>query len=235
MFEGWLGQALSALVAAGAFAAFLSTASGLSVSVAGVLSQDLLRHDGRLGDGVRRFRLGTVVAVLVPFLLALVAGRANLAQTVTLAFAVAASTFCPLLVLGIWWPRLTTRGALAALWVGGGTALAAVVLCSRQGRSPVSPARCSASRPRGRCRSPSSPPSWSRCARVTGCRRTADAAMTRLHAPEELETRIAAARETAEQQGVNGCDVPGRTRAVRRAARPFGAAGSGIAAPLGSP
>ena len=46
----------------------------------------------------------------------------------TLAFAVAASTFCPLLVLGIWWPRLTVRGATAALVVGGGSALAAVTL-----------------------------------------------------------------------------------------------------------
>ncbi len=37
------GVLLGALVTAGAFAAFLSTASGLTVSVAGVLSQDVLR------------------------------------------------------------------------------------------------------------------------------------------------------------------------------------------------
>ncbi len=127
VFPGALGTALSALVAAGAFAAFLSTASGLSVSVAGVLSQDVLSRTPRLGDGVRRFRLGTAVAIAVPFLLALVAGRADLAETVTLAFAVAASTFCPLLVLGIWWPRLTVRGATSALLVGGATALGSVV------------------------------------------------------------------------------------------------------------
>jgi cation/acetate symporter len=127
VFDGWLGQSLSALVAAGAFAAFLSTASGLSVSVAGVLSQDLLTAENGFGDGVRRFRIGTVIAILVPCLLALAAGRVDLAQTVTLAFAVAASTFCPLLVLGIWWPRLTVKGATAALAVGGVSALSAVV------------------------------------------------------------------------------------------------------------
>jgi cation/acetate symporter len=127
VFPGGLGTALSALVAAGAFAAFLSTASGLSVSVAGVLSQDVLGRTARLGDGVRRFRIGTAVAVVVPFVLALVAGRADIAETVTLAFAVAASTFCPLLVLGIWWPRLTVRGAASALLVGGITALGSVV------------------------------------------------------------------------------------------------------------
>ena len=128
VFGGGLGEILSSLVAAGAFAAFLSTASGLSVSVAGVLSHDLLGRVGRFGDGVRRFRIGTAVAVVVPFVLALFAGQLDLAQTVTLAFAVAASTFCPLLVLGIWWPRLTVSGASAALVVGGGSALVAVTL-----------------------------------------------------------------------------------------------------------
>ncbi len=125
VFPGPLGVALGALVAAGAFAAFLSTASGLAVSVAGVLSQDVLAP--RLG-GVRGFRVGTVLAVVVPFALALVAGRLDLAQTVAMAFAVSASTFAPLLVLGIWWPRLTVRGAVAGLVAGGTTALGSVAL-----------------------------------------------------------------------------------------------------------
>ncbi len=37
---------------------------------------------------------------------------------VTAAFTVAASTFCPLLVLGIWWPRLTAAGAVAGMTAG---------------------------------------------------------------------------------------------------------------------
>ena len=44
-----------------------------------------------------------------------------------LAFAVAAATFCPLLVLGIWWRRLTDAGALAGLVAGGALATAAVL------------------------------------------------------------------------------------------------------------
>ena len=43
-----------------------------------------------------------------------------------MAFAVAASTFCPLLVLGIWWRGLTTAGAVAGLIVGGGLSLGAL-------------------------------------------------------------------------------------------------------------
>jgi cation/acetate symporter len=41
------GEVLGALVAAGAFAAFLSTSSGLLVSVAGAMAHDLLRGGAR--------------------------------------------------------------------------------------------------------------------------------------------------------------------------------------------
>ena len=60
-----------------------------------------------------------MVAVVVPFLLALVTRDVAVATVVGLAFAMAAATFCPLLVLGIWWRGLTDMGALAGLLVGG--------------------------------------------------------------------------------------------------------------------
>jgi Na+(H+)/acetate symporter ActP len=53
--------------------------------------------------------------------------RTSLADTVWLAFAMAASTFCPLLVLGIWWRGLTTAGAVAGLVTGGVLATTAVL------------------------------------------------------------------------------------------------------------
>ena len=115
---------LSALLVAGAFAAFLSTSSGLTVAIAGVLSQDLF--ESRL-PGVAGFRAGAVVAVVAPYLLAIAIADVGVATAVGLAFAVAASTFCPLLVLGIWWHRLTAAGALAGLAMGGLTSGFAVV------------------------------------------------------------------------------------------------------------
>ncbi|MGW5162111.1 sodium/solute symporter [Nonomuraea wenchangensis] len=121
MIGGTLGDLLTALLTAGAFAAFLSTSSGLTVSVAGVIAQDLLK------GGVRSFRIATLMAVAVPLGLALWARQLPVADVVGLAFAVAASSFCPLLVLGIWWRRLTTTGALAGLLVGGGLACGAVL------------------------------------------------------------------------------------------------------------
>jgi Na+(H+)/acetate symporter ActP len=69
-----------------------------------------------------------MVAGVVPLLLALQAGSLGLSTVVGLAFAVAASTFCPLLVLGIWWTRLTGIGAGAGLLVGGGLSLGAVLM-----------------------------------------------------------------------------------------------------------
>ena len=50
---------------------------------------------------------GALLAVGVPVLLSLLTLRTSLADMVGLAFAVAASSFCPLLVLGIWWRGLT--------------------------------------------------------------------------------------------------------------------------------
>ncbi|HSK26117.1 MAG TPA: cation acetate symporter, partial [Jiangellales bacterium] len=129
MVEGLGGELLGALVTAGAFAAFLSTSSGLTVSVAGVLTQDLLRPWARASAAsVRAFRVATVIAVLVPFGLALLGQQLGIADVVGLAFAVAASSFCPLLLLGIWWRRLTDVGALAGLAAGGGLATAAVLV-----------------------------------------------------------------------------------------------------------
>ncbi|MGW9267526.1 sodium:solute symporter family transporter, partial [Gordonia terrae] len=119
---GIAGQILAALVAAGAIAAFLATSSGLLVSVAGALATDLLR--GR----VRDFRVAAVIGGLIPIGLSLAAASLELSRTVGLVFAVAASTLCPLLVLGIWWRGLTAVGAIAGLLVGGAASGSATML-----------------------------------------------------------------------------------------------------------
>lgn len=126
---GLPGQLLAALVAAGAIAAFLSTSSGLLVSIAGVLSTDMLR--GRIRD----FRAAALVAGTVPLALSLTVVSLDLSRTVGLAFAVAASTLCPLLVLGIWWRGLTATGAAAGLGTGGIAAGAATAVSVTGGLS----------------------------------------------------------------------------------------------------
>lgn len=127
LLSGWVGQAIAALVAAGAIAAFLSTSSGLLVSVAGVLATDVLR--GR----VRDFRLATIIAGVVPLALAISTQTLDLSRIVGLVFAVAASTLCPLLMLGIWWRGLTAAGAAAGMAVGGLASAAAIALTAGGG------------------------------------------------------------------------------------------------------
>lgn len=115
------GELLVGLVAAGAIAAFLATSSGLLISIAGVVSTDLLKA------GVRSFRICAVIGGLIPIGLALAAGTLELSRSVGLVFAVSAATLCPLLVLGIWWRGLTATGAVAGLLVGSAASISAVL------------------------------------------------------------------------------------------------------------
>jgi Na+(H+)/acetate symporter ActP len=126
MVGGTAGDLLSALVVAGAFAAFLSTTSGLVVSLAGVISQDVL------GGSVRGFRLAAVISAVVPLGIATMTDSTALAGSVGLVFAFTASTICPVLLLGIWWRGLTDTGAIAGMLTGavfcGGSMMAGAVL-----------------------------------------------------------------------------------------------------------
>jgi Na+(H+)/acetate symporter ActP len=122
-WPGTVGNILGAITAAGAFAAFLSTSSGLLVSIAGTISHDVwprLSREGtsRVGIRRRRFRLAAVLGMLAPIVVAFFAQRVDIAVLVGWAFALAASTFCPLFLLGIWWTRLTAAGAACGMVAG---------------------------------------------------------------------------------------------------------------------
>jgi Na+(H+)/acetate symporter ActP len=133
-WPGLGGELLGALVAAGAVAAFMSTASGLLVSIAGTTSYDLWPARG-VAARLRRFRLAAVAGMVLPAGLALLARHVDISVLVGWAFALAASTFCPLLLLGIWWTRLTAAGAAAGMLAGGLAATAAIVAGLARGDS----------------------------------------------------------------------------------------------------
>jgi Na+(H+)/acetate symporter ActP len=131
-WPGLGGELLAALTAAGAFAAFTSTSSGLLVSIAGTLSHDARRvRGGGAGEQpverMRRFRWAAVAGMIVPALIALSARELDISVLVGWAFALAASTFCPLFLLGIWWRGLTARGAIAGMAAGGLVATGGIV------------------------------------------------------------------------------------------------------------
>jgi Na+(H+)/acetate symporter ActP len=190
MVSGALGDVLTGLVTAGAFAAFLSTSSGLSIAVAGVISQDVIGRipAGRRLSGITAFRLAAIAAVVVPCLVSLLSPDVGVARTVGLAFAVAASTFCPLLLLGIWWRGLTATGAVAGLLVGGlgsGAAVVWTISTTTSGWSGVllgQPAAWSV---------PAAIVTMVVVSRLTRAQRPrhADRFMVRLHAPETVDLK----------------------------------------------
>lgn len=114
IFPGLVGELLTALIVAGAFAAFLATSAGLVVALAGVVSQDVF------GGTVRSFRVSALLCTTVPLVIALVTAPAGLGSSVGAVFVFAASCLSPIVLLGVWWRRLTARGAVAGMVVGGG-------------------------------------------------------------------------------------------------------------------
>lgn len=133
LMPGPIASALTVVLAAGAFIAFLSTAAGLAVAVTCVLDQDVVRPlsrrvTGRDLDGATTFRAAALVALVVPLVADPAVTYPPLAVTVALVFAVSASTLCPLLALGIWWRGLTARGAALGMGVGAATSLGCLAL-----------------------------------------------------------------------------------------------------------
>jgi len=117
------GDWAKALVAGGAIAALLSTVSGLLIALSSAFAHDFYGEILRPHASDKQKITAAKVAVVVFGALAILVGLrfrdANIAWMVGLAFAVAASTFFPLLVCGIWWRRMTEPGAFAGIMVGG--------------------------------------------------------------------------------------------------------------------
>ncbi|MPY99690.1 MAG: cation acetate symporter [Actinophytocola sp.] len=109
---GWQGTLFTALLTGGAFAAFLATSLGLLLAASGAVAHDLAPA------GLGRLRVTVVALASVVVCLALFAKHLDAGVLVTWAFTVAASTFSPMLVLGIWWPRLTAAGAVSGVLAG---------------------------------------------------------------------------------------------------------------------
>jgi cation/acetate symporter len=116
-----LAPFIIALVAAGGLAAALSTASGLLIVISSALSHDLYYRiiNPRASEGQRLLvaRVGILLAVLI-------AGYFGqnppgfIAQLVAFAFGLAASSFFPAILLGIFDKRTTREGAIAGMVVG---------------------------------------------------------------------------------------------------------------------
>jgi cation/acetate symporter len=110
-----------ALVAAGGMAAALSTADGLLMVIASAAAHDIYhRTINPRASLTERLWLGRIMILVVAILAALTAIQrlAIIVQLVAWAFSLAAATFFPVLVLGIFWKRTTSRGAASGMLCG---------------------------------------------------------------------------------------------------------------------
>ncbi|WP_243546708.1 cation acetate symporter [Pseudodesulfovibrio tunisiensis] len=116
------GQILLGIVVAGAFAAILSTVAGLIIACAGAIGHDLVVNVFNPNMPERtRVTVARVASLFIGMLgipLGFMAENMQIAVLVGLAFAIAASTFFPVLVMGVWWPKMTRGGACAGLVTG---------------------------------------------------------------------------------------------------------------------
>jgi cation/acetate symporter len=125
-----LPYVMSGLVASGALAAALSTADGLLLTIANALSHDFYYHMVDPGaSSQRRVTISKILLLGVALLASYVASlnTGNILFLVGAAFSLAASSFFPVLVLGVFWKRTTKLGAVAGMVAGLGVCLYYIV------------------------------------------------------------------------------------------------------------
>ncbi len=131
---GVLGSILSGITCAGAFAAFMSTFSGLLVSMTGALAHDvygrMLRPGASAEQRLRMFKYSAVLIGGVSVLLGCQVELLDINFMVGQAFAIAASSYFTLLFMSVWWRGMTMAGAATGMLGGGLLAVAAAALVS---------------------------------------------------------------------------------------------------------
>jgi cation/acetate symporter len=116
-----LPYVISGLVAAGGLAAALSTADGLLLTISNALSHDLYyKMIDQHASITRRLAISRTLLVVTALIAAWVATfrLTIIVELVAWAFSIAAASFFPALVMGIWDKRSNKAGALAGMWVG---------------------------------------------------------------------------------------------------------------------
>jgi len=116
-----LPYVITGLVAAGGLAAALSTADGLLLALANALSHDIYyKIINPNAPTKQRLIVSRILLVVVAVLAAWTASTrpTDIVAMVAWAFSLAAGGLFPALVLGVWWKRANTQGAVAGILAG---------------------------------------------------------------------------------------------------------------------
>ena len=129
---GVVGSILSGITCAGAFAAFMSTFSGLLVSMTGALAHDvygrMLRPKSSSAERMVAFKISAILIGGVAVTLGCFVEPLEINFMVGQAFAIAAASYFPLLFMSVWWRGMTMKGAATGMLTGGLCALGAAAL-----------------------------------------------------------------------------------------------------------
>ncbi len=127
------GSTFLGFISAVAFATILAVVAGLTLAGASAVSHDLYASVIRKGQATEREELRvSKITVLVLGVVAIALGilfeKQNIAFMVGLAFSIAASCNFPIILLSMYWSKLTTRGAMVGGWLGLITAVVLMIL-----------------------------------------------------------------------------------------------------------
>ncbi|HEJ6931125.1 TPA: cation/acetate symporter ActP [Serratia marcescens] len=127
------GNFFLGFISAVAFATILAVVAGLTLAGASAVSHDLYASVMKNGKATERdelkvSKITVVVLGLVAIALGILFEKQNIAFMVGLAFSIAASCNFPIIILSMYWSRLTTRGAMIGGWLGLLTAVILMIL-----------------------------------------------------------------------------------------------------------
>ncbi|MDA3967864.1 MULTISPECIES: cation acetate symporter [Helicobacter] len=117
------GDLFLGFISAVAFATILAVVAGLAISGAGAISHDLFVNVCKNGEcdpklEMKVTKIATIGIGILAIFLGIIFEKQNVAFTVGLAFAIAASVNFPILLLSIYWKELTTKGAFFGGLIG---------------------------------------------------------------------------------------------------------------------
>jgi cation/acetate symporter len=128
-----LGNLFLAFVAAVAFATIVAVVAGLVLASASAMSHDIWvgvikGERATPGEEVRAARISSLIVGLVAIVIGIAAKGQNVAHLVALAFAVAASSNLPAVLLTLYWKKCNTGGVVLGMVVGAVAAIGLVMV-----------------------------------------------------------------------------------------------------------
>jgi cation/acetate symporter len=131
--DSMLGNLFLAFVAAVAFATIVAVVAGLVLASASAMSHDIwvgvVRGESATQEEeVRAARICSIIVGIVAIAIGILAKGQNVAHLVALAFAVAASSNLPCVLLTLYWRKCNTGGIVAGMIIGSVTAIGLVMV-----------------------------------------------------------------------------------------------------------